>query len=496
MRRSASVLLSGLLTLCLAADRPFADSNPVEILDPTLQVTPVLTGLQQQQPIGIVFVGQNDFVFLEKATGRVRRVVNGVIQPTPVLDLAVNSASERGLLSLVLHPNFPATPFVYVRWTQSSTGADTTVITDVPPLGNRVDRFRWDGSTLVPDRNIIMLRALQTDTIEVPGHPGTANPGNPAGNHNGGVMRFGPDGKLYLFMGDQGRRGWLQNLQNGPFETAPFVDDTLGGPAPDNAHLSGVILRLNDDGSTPSDNPFFGVGAQIGGEVGANIQKIFSYGHRNGFGMAFDPYSGDLWETENGDDSFSEINRVEAGMNGGWIQIAGPLHRFFDFKGIEVNQFGGALQQARFPPTRLAQSPGDARTNLVMAPGAKYVDPELSWKYESGPAGTTFVRGTALGDHNEGTLWIGSARAFSQVGGTGGSLFRLTLARNRKKIDVSDPRLADGVVDNLDKFDPTESESLIVGRGFGTTPSIEQGPDGNLYVVSITDGAIYKISRK
>jgi len=183
-------------------------------------------------------------------------------------------------------------------------------------------------------------------------------------------------------------------------------------------------------------------------------------------------------------------------MNGGWIQMAGPQHRFFDFKSIEVNEFGGALQQARFPPTRLAQSPGDAHTNLLMLPGAKYVDPELAWKYESGPAGTTFVRGTALGDHNDGTLWIGSSRAFSQVGGTGGSLFRLTLARNRKKIDVSDPRLAEGVADNLAKFDPTESESLIVGKGFGTTPSIEQGPDGNLYVVSITDGAIYKISRK
>jgi glucose/arabinose dehydrogenase len=486
--------LSGFLVCLLVTGKLAADSLPAQILDPTLQVTTVLTSLSQ--PIGIVFVGQNDFLFLEKASGQVKRVVNGVIQPTAVLDLAVNSNSERGLLSLALHPNFPATPWVYVRWTQSSTGVDTTAALEVPLLGNRVDRFRWDGSTLVPDRNIIMLRALQTDTIEVPGHPGTANPGNPAGNHNGGVMRFGPDGKLYIFMGDQGRRGWLQNLQNGPFETAPFVDDTFGGPAPDNAHLSGVILRLNDDGSSPSDNPFFRAGAQMGGEVGANIQKVFSYGHRNGFGMAFDPYSGDLWETENGDDSFSEINRIEAGMNGGWIQMAGPQHRFFDFKDIEVNQFGGALQQARFPPTRLAQSPGDARTNLVMLPGAKYVDPELSWKYESGPAGTTFLRGTALGDHNDGTLWIGSARSFQQVGGTGGSLFRLTLSRNRKKIDVSDPRLAEGVVDNLGKFDPTESESLIVGKGFGTTPSIEQGPDGNLYVVSITDGAIYKISKK
>jgi len=479
--------------LC-SAGTAVADTTPLQILDPTLQVTTVLnSGLVQ--PIGIVFLGPNDFLVPEKGSGQVKRVTNGVLQPAPVLDLAVNSSSERGLLSLVLHPDFPATPQVFVRWTESSTGADTNVNTAVPLLGNRVDRFTWDGSTLTFDRNIIRLRSLQTDNIPVPGHPGTNN-ANPAGNHNGGVMRFGPDGKLYVFMGDQGRRGWLQNLANGPFETAPFVDDTYGGPEPDDAHLAGVILRLNTDGTAPADNPFYGVGAAMGGEVGANIQKIFSYGHRNGFGMAFDPYSGYLWETENGDDAFSELNRVEAGMNGGWIQLSGPQHRFFDFKDIEVNEFGRALQQVRFPPARLADSPGGARERLVMLPGAKYSDPELSWKYESGPSGTTFVAGSALGAANAGTLWIGSSRSFQQVGGNGGSLYRFKLSRDRKKIDVADPRLAERVADNLGKFEGTESESLVVGRGFGITTAIEQGPDGHLYVVSLTDGAIYKISQK
>jgi glucose/arabinose dehydrogenase len=494
MRFPAKCLLFVLAACTLLVKGGVADSIPIQVLDPDLQVITVLnSGITQ--PMGIVFLGQADFLVLEKASGQVKRVINGLVQGTPVLDLAVNANSERGLLSLVLHPNFPATPLMYVRWTESSTGSDSNVVSEVPLLGNRVDRFVWNGSTLTMDQNIIRLRARQTDNIGVPGQPGPVN-ANEQGNHNGGVMRFGPDGKLYIFMGDQGRRGWLQNLRNGPFESAPFVDDTFGGPEPDNAHLSGVILRLNDDGSIPVDNPFFSVGAAIGGEVGPNIQKIFSYGHRNGFGMAFDPYSGFLWEAEDGDDSFSELNRVEAGMNGGWIQMAGPQHRFVDFKDIEVNEFGGNLQQRRFPPTRLAKSPGNARNQLFMLPGAKYADPELSWKYESGPAGATFVTGSALGAGNEGTLWIGSARAFSQVGGTGGSLFRFKLSRNRKKVDVSDPRLAEGVADNLTKFDPTESESLLIGKGFGITPSIEQGPDGNLYVVSLTDNAIYKISHQ
>src|SRR5205085_8102759 len=358
----------------------------------------------------------------EKAPGLVRRVIGGVVQPAPVLDLPVNSSSERGLLSLALHPNFPSTPEVFIFWTESSTGADSAGVSQVPLLGNRVDRFIWNGSTLTRYINLIQLRSRQTDNMSVPGHPGTNN-GSENGNHNGGVIRFGPDGKLYIFFGDQGRRGWMQNLPNGPFLTAPFVDDTFGGPAPDNAHLSGVILRLNPNGTVPADNPFFGAGAAMGGEVGANIQKVFSYGHRNSFGMAFDPFTASLWETENADDAFAELNRVRPGMNGGWIQNAGPLSRISDFKFIETTQFGSSLQQVRYPPTRIAYTANLALSRMFMLPGAVYVDPEFSWKYEVGPAGASFVNGNALGPEYNGTLWIGSSQRIAEVDGTGGSLY-------------------------------------------------------------------------
>ena len=87
-----------------------------------------------------------------------------------------------------------------------------------------------------------------------------------------------------MTLGDQNQRGQLQNLPD--------------GPAPDDINLVGVILRLNDDGSIPDDNPFFAQGGEMGGAVGTNIQKIYAYGIRNTFGMTFDPTSGALWETE------------------------------------------------------------------------------------------------------------------------------------------------------------------------------------------------------
>src|SRR5262249_26764745 len=125
------------------------------------------------------------------------------------------------------------------------------------------------------------------------------------------------------------------NLANGPFGPGQ-PDDQFGGPQPDDAHLTGSIFRLNPDGTAPTDNPFFQVGASIGGEVGADIQKIFSYGHRNGLRLACDRMTGFLWESENGDDAFDEMNRITAGSNGGWVQIMGPSSHERQFKQIET----------------------------------------------------------------------------------------------------------------------------------------------------------------
>jgi glucose/arabinose dehydrogenase len=414
----------------------------------------------------------------EKATGRVMRVRNGVVEGS-VLDLAVNSASERGLLGIALHRNFMVNGFVYLFWSESNTGADSNSLATVDLLANRLDRFVWNGSTLTFDRSLIRFRAFQADA------------GQPLrGNHDGGVVRFGPDGKVYVIVGDTGRRGQMQNLEFGPFGPG-MPDDQFGGPAPDDAHFTGVIVRLNDDGTTPTDNPFYDAGAAIGGAAGANIQKIYAYGIRNSYGLNFDPLSGDLWENENGDDTFSELNRVEPGMNSGWVQIMGPSSRVAQFKEIETSAEFFGLQQIRWPPTNIADTEAEALSRLFMLPGARFSDPEFSWKFEVAPAALGFVRGRALGAQYHGDLFMGGARDFL----FSGHIFRFQVTGNRRKVGVEDPRIEDRVADNLAKFDATESESLVFGQNFGLTTDILQGPNGNLFVLSNTHGALYEVFR-
>jgi len=488
-------------------------AEPPTMTDPGLHITTAISGLDQ--PTSMAFLGPKDFLVLEKASGKVKHVVNGSVMGT-VLTLPVNSASERGLLGIALQPDFASTHGVYLYWTQSKSGTVSTDIADVPLLGNRVDRYIWNPvtQTLTADRNIIRLHAFQADE------------GQPMrGNHNGGKITFGPDGKLYFQIGDQGRRGQLQNLASGPFGKGK-ADDQFGGPAPDDAHLTGVIFRLNPDGGVPDDNPFAKVTmqdmAQLEQQAGvtltsdqlanvvANVRKIFSYGRRNGFGLAFDPMSGLLWESENGDDAMDELNQVTAGSNGGWIQIIGPASRLSDYKSIETSftalqgnlAVAGnvpltpidpatvlpALQQVRWPPTLIANSPGEARDKLFVLPGSHYEDPEFSWKWAVAPAAIGFA-GSALGPKHAGNLFVGASRTFLD----GGYLFEFDFDASRRHFSFSDPGLKDGIDNNDYKFDEGQSKSLVAGKNFGVVTDIVTGPDGGLYVTSLSSGKVYMI---
>jgi glucose/arabinose dehydrogenase len=517
----ATVALSVLAGCGGALVPPAAGAQGPTLLEPKLSLRTAADGLQL--PTSIAFLGPDDLLVLEKDTGKVKRVVDGVVTAT-VLDLAVNSFQERGALGIALHPDFSTDRGVYLYWTcrtedppdnqffpdqrecsdANMLGADTNDVLRVPLLANRVDRFEWDGAELRFNRHLITFLAFQNDAAPEPPGQGDSADGphgaQPArGNHDAGVIAFGADGKLYVQVGDLGRRGQLQNLPSGPTATGlgPTVpDDQFGGPEPDAAHFSGVIVRLNDDGTTPSDNPFFGIGAQIGGEVGESVQRLFSYGLRNSFGMDFDPRSGNLWVQENGEDAFDELNLVTPGQNSGWIQVAGPLERIAQHRQIETTSLHHEdfpnLQQFRWGPENIVDTPAEALSRLFVLPGSRYSDPEFSWRHVLAPAALGFVKSNGLGRQFSGDLFMG----FSTTDTFGGPLFHFNLTGNRRKIAVDDPRLEDRVADNPTFHDIAESESLLIGKEFGIVTDIETGPNGNLFVVSLSNGAIYEIGRR
>ena len=509
---AAGAIVAAVLIFTVATGRAGAQASGPTMTVPNLAVRSAVGGLVT--PIGLAFLSDSQWLVIEKDTGQVQVVENGAVTGT-ALDLAVNKFSERGLLGIALHPDFEDNNFVYLFWScvapppapeneffptanecslTPELGADSGEVLAVPLLGNRVDRFLWDGETdtLSFDSNLIMLRSFQNDASTSPLGPNDEV--QPArGNHDGGVIRFGPDGKLYIILGDVGRRGQLQNLPSGPTLTGLgdiVPDDQFGGPRPDDAHFTGVIIRLNDDGTTPTDNPFFAAGAAMGDDVGANVQKIFAYGVRNSFGMAFDPLSGNLWDQENGEDAFDELNLVEPGMNSGWIQITGPASRVAQFKEIETTSLHHEdfpnLQQFRWGPERIADTPAEALSRLFVLPGSHYNDPEYSWVHVLAPAAIGFLDSTALGPQWFGDLFVGFSVNDDALGG---GLMAFELTGNRRRI------AGDLVADNATFHDPRANKTQIVGTNFGIVTDIQTAPNGNLLAVSLDTGNVYEIFR-
>jgi glucose/arabinose dehydrogenase len=221
-----------------------------------LQLQSVLPGLNF--PVGLALAPDGRVFFNERLTGNIR-IINQQWQlvNTPFCQLSVATNGEQGLLGLTLDPNFAQNHFVYVYYTEAGAAR------------NRVVRYT-EASGLCTGQTTI-LDTLPVNSI-----------------HNGGIIQFGPDGKLYVIIGDAGNMANSQNLTS----------------------LAGKILRVNPDGSAPSDNPFFN-------NANAN-EKVFSFGHRNSYGFTFHPHTNHLWETENGPQDSDEINRIIAGGNYAW----------------------------------------------------------------------------------------------------------------------------------------------------------------------------------
>lgn len=214
-----------------------------------------------QAPDGRMFVAQQG--------GALRVVKNGALLATPFAQLTVDANGERGLIGVALHPNFASNGHVYVYYTSPEGGAH-----------NRISRLTANGD--------VMLAGSELKLVELPNL-------SSATNHNGGALHFGSDGKLYAGVGDNANR-----LQ-----------------APDLASVFGKLLRFNDDGSVPTDNPFYASSA-------GQARAVWAYGLRNPYTFAIQPGTGRIHINDVGENTWEEIDLGAAGANYGWPSSEGP----------------------------------------------------------------------------------------------------------------------------------------------------------------------------
>jgi aldose sugar dehydrogenase len=407
-------MMMSLLTIALSVIISLHISSPAPALaqpsvsEPSITAELVLDGLSS--PTSIAFLDENNILLLEKE-GTVRLISNGQLQPQPVLQLAgVESNNERGLVGIEVMDN---KVFLYV----SESGAQIEGIPTEGDVRNRVYSYTWDGTSLTNPQLL----------VDLPSGPGT--------NHQGGKLKIGPDNQLYVIVGEMQREGQLQNFQ--------------GGPAPDD---TGVILRVNPaDGSPSSGNP-------LSSDPADPLSKYYAYGIRNSFGIEFDPVSGKLWDAENGEDVFDEVNLVEPGFNSGWKSVMGPM----------------------------AANSGVSESNLVNFPGAQYADPVFSWAESRGVTDIEFFNSTAFGPSYENGIFVGDI--------TSGTLFYFEPNADRTGLNLAnDPLLSDLIADNDD-----EISAVTFGTGFTGISDIETGLDGNLYILTFDReteglGSLYRV---
>lgn len=262
------LVCSLLLTVSCSAPSGFAEGQVFETKtkDVKFKLETVASGLEV--PWGFAWLPNKDLLFTERP-GRVRIIEKGKLRAEPVFTVPdVEPSGESGLMDIALHPDFPRNSYIYLAYSYNKDGKRVKVV-----------RYKYaDGKFTEPTMII----------DNVPGAP----------NHAGMRCRFGPDGKLYVTTGDATNWDLAQKLDS----------------------IAGKTLRLNDDGTIPKDNPFIGT-------AGARTE-IWSYGHRNAQGLAWQPGTGLMFQTEHGPSFFEgkgsggdEVNIVERGQNLGWPEI-------------------------------------------------------------------------------------------------------------------------------------------------------------------------------
>jgi glucose/arabinose dehydrogenase len=454
----------------------------------TIRVDLFAEGLSH--PTSMAFVDNATLLVLEKDTGIIRKITDGIVDREPLLRLNVDSTAERGLLgiavmredkpqrrdintilggdygtsrtSLTLNTGSPSSSTssfcncsIFIYFTQKSEDTKTTRIVINSPninhnnninssssnnnssLRNVIYKYDWDEKSLTNPQLLLDL------------------PAEPGPYHNGGKMKIGPDNQLYAVIGDlTSPNSILQNhpqqITNNNNQTLAVISDT-----------SVIVLVDPYDGLPSKDNPFLNYSenntamAGGGGGEGASFDYYYAYGIRNSFGLAFDPLTKKLWDSENGEDEYDEINIVNPGFNSGWHKIMGPTYRDANF----------------------------SESELAMFKGAHYSDPVFSWKNSIGVTDIEFFNSSKLGTEYTNNLFAGDIN--------NGNLYFFKVNDDRTGLNFED---VPGIANDLIADNQGEVDAVVLGTGFGGITDIETGPDGNLYILSYQDGRIYRLT--
>ena len=371
-------------TLAGVKDKP-------QILDDNFVISEVIVGIESVTALTFI---ENDILFLEKESGKIRHIQNGILVDEPLWDFQVklegcNCFTESGLLGIT-----SVDSDVYVYVTEELNHDELNV-------ENRIYKFTWKDNKL---QNPLLLHILPADALV----------------HHGGALVSDLDKNVFAAVGDQNLETSIQNYDN------DIIAD------------AGIILRVGYDQNfkspSASTNP---------------LDHYYAIGIRNSFGLAVDPITGYLWDTENGPAVYDEINLVFPKFNSGWAKILGPSNEIVSLK--HTSDFS-------------------------------YSDPEFSWELTVAPTGISFV--DEKWNKYQNSLFVGDCK--------GGNLYRFELNDSRDEFIFENPDLQDLVLNELD-----DNEEIIFGKDFGCITDLEYSSDGYLYVISyLNNGAIYKIYPK
>jgi aldose sugar dehydrogenase len=398
-------------------------------------------------PTTISFLSQNDILVLEKDEGTVMRIIDGEVQPQPLLDVNVATEVERCMCGVaVSQNNETGKTYVFLYYTEAQDEDGGTAI------GNRLYRYELeDGTSGIMNGSSGSGSAAATTAsagklvnplllLDLPANPGP--------RHNGGAIMIGPDNNLYIPIGDVDKiTGQTSQAQN---------NDQLP------ADGTGGILRITQDGEPVIDPS---TGDYILGDD-YPLHLYYAYGIRNSFGIDFDPVTGNLWDSENGPGYGDEINLVEPGFNSGWGQVMGVWER------------GGG--DPREGESTIASEQPDT---LVDFDGrGQYHSPQLTWLYTIGPTAIKFLDSGKYGTGYENDLFLGDIHA--------GNIYHFKLNQDRTELVLADP-LDDKVADTDEE---SVADAVLFATGFAGISDIEVSPyDGYMYVVSLGQGKIFKI---